>query len=100
MAGAKNPPLKDRTCRGRDLRGVSDDTILERGFDLEYVIDAYRNLGTGEKFFTPMFEKLVGVDYVRRMIIEGRSADEIRAVWQPELEKYLALRRRYLLYEE
>lgn len=100
MAGAKNPPLKDRTCRGRDLRGVSDDTILERGFDLEYVIDAYRNLGTGEKFFTPMFEKLVGVDYVRRMIIEGRSADEIRAVWQPELEKYRALRRRYLLYEE
>ena len=100
MAGAKNPPLKDRTCRGRDLRGVSDDTILERGFDLEYVIDAYRNLGTGEKFFTPMFEKLVGVDYVRRMIIEGRSADEIRAVWQPELEKYRTLRRRYLLYEE
>ncbi len=47
-----------------------------------------------------MFEKLVGVDYVRRMIIEGRSADEIRAVWQPELEKYRVLRRRYLLYEE
>ncbi len=47
-----------------------------------------------------MFEKLVGVDYVRRMIIEGRSADEIRAVWQPELEKYRTLRRRYLLYEE
>lgn len=100
MAGAKNPPLKDRKCFGRDLRGVSDERIIERGFDLEYVIDAYRNLGTGDKFFTPMFEKLVGVDYVRRMIIEGRSADEIRAVWQPELEKYRTLRRRYLLYEE
>ena len=100
MAGAKNPPLKDRMCFGRDLRGVSDERIIERGFDLEYVTDAYRNLGTGDKFFTPMFEKLVGVDYVRRMIIEGRSADEIRAVWQPELEKYRVLRRRYLLYEE
>ena len=100
VAGAKNPPLKDRECHGRDLRGVADEEVIGRGFDLEYVIDAYRNLGIGEKFFTPMFEKLVGVDYVRRMIVEGRSADEIRAVWQPGLEKYRELRRRYLLYDE
>lgn len=100
VAGAKNPPLKDRECHGRDLRGLPDEEVIGRGFDLEYVIDAYRNLGIGEKFFTPMFEKLVGVDYVRRMIVEGRSADEIRAVWQPELEKYRELRRRYLLYGE
>jgi len=100
MAGAKNPPLKDRTCRGRDLRGVPDEEIIGRGFDLEYVIDAYRNLAMGEKFFTPMFEKLAGAGYVRRMIIEGHSAEEIRAVWQPELDEYRALRRRYLLYEE
>lgn len=100
VAGAKNPPLKDKTCRGRDLRGLDDEEIIARGFDLSYVIDAYGNLGLGEKFFTPMFEKLVGVDYVRRMIIEGRTADEIRAVWQADVERFREQRRKYLLYDE
>ena len=100
MAGAKNPPLKDRLCHGRDLRGIDDETIISRGLDLEYVIDAYRNLSLGEAFFTPMFEKLIGVDYVRKMIIEGCTAEEIRAEWQPDVERFRQLRRKYLLYDE
>ena len=104
MAGAKNPPLKDKLCYGVDLRLKDDEQIIAEGFNLEYVIDAYRNLnvsdGVGERFFTSMFELLVGVDYVREMIIAGHSADEIRAVWQAELEEFKALRRQYLLYEE
>lgn len=100
MAGAKNPPLKDQTCHGHDLRTLDDEAVIAAGFDLSHVIDAYNNLGLGEKFFTPMFEKLVGVDYVRRMIIEGHTAEEIRAVWQPDVEHFRELRRKYLLYEE
>lgn len=100
MAGAKNPPLKDQTCHGHDLRRLDDEAVIAAGFDLSHVIDAYNNLGLGEKFFTPMFEKLVGVDYVRRMIIEGHTAEEIRAVWQPDVERFRDLRRKYLLYEE
>lgn len=104
MAGAKNPPLKDKLCYGVDLRSKDDEQIIAEGFNLEYVIDAYRNLnisdGVGERFFTSMFELLVGVDYVREMIIAGHSADEIRAVWQADLEEFKALRRQYLLYEE
>ena len=46
-----------------------------------------------------MFELLVGVDYVREMIIAGHSADEIRAMWQADLEAFKALRQKYLLYE-
>ena len=103
VAGAKNPPLKDKECYGVDLRCKDDEQIIAEGFNLEYIIDAYNNLnassGVGEKFFTSMFELLVGVDYVRKMIIEGRSADEIRAVWQAELEEFKALRQQYLLYE-
>ena len=100
MAGAKNPPLKDRLCHGRDLRGIDDEMIISRGLGLEYVIDAYHNLSLGEAFFTPMFEKLIGVDYVRKMIIEGCTAEEIRAEWQPDVERFRQLRRKYLLYDE
>lgn len=99
-AGAKNPPLKDTKCWGVDLRGVDDEQIIERGFNLEYVIDAYKKVGQGEKFFNRMFELLVGVDYVREMIIAGKSAEEIESQWQAELEQYRELRRRYLLYAE
>ncbi|MBQ7856730.1 MAG: DUF1343 domain-containing protein [Alistipes sp.] len=99
VAGAKNPPFKDVECRGVDLRRLSDEAILAKGFNLEYVIDAYRRTGLGERFFTPFFEKLVGVEYVRRMIVEGCSVDEIRARWMPDLERYKTLRNKYLIYE-
>lgn len=100
VAGAKNPPLKDQRCYGVDLRGVDDETVIANGFNLEYVIDAYRNLALGEKFFTRMFLLLTGVDYVKEMIIAGASADEIRARWQDDVAEFKLLRRKYLLYEE
>ena len=100
VAGAKNPPLLGRECFGVDLRGKSDEQVIAEGFNLEYVIDAYRRTGMGERFFTPFFEKLVGVGYVREMICAGASASEIRARWQSDVEAYKALRRKYLLYEE
>lgn len=100
MAGAKYPPHRDRACYGVDLRSIPHEEIIANGFNLEYMIDAYRKVGIGEAFFTPFFEKLVGVDYIRKMIIEGCSANEIRARWRDDLERYRILRRKYLLYKE
>ena len=60
----------------------------------------YYNLNMGDKFFTPFFEKLMGVDYVRKMIEEGKSADEIKAMWQDDVERFKAQRKPYLLYSE
>ena len=98
--GSKNPPHNGKLCYGVDLRGVADEDIWREGLDLEYVIDAYHDLDMGDKFFTPMFEKLIGVEYVRKMIIEGRSADDIEKMWQAELEEYKTLRSKYLIYNE
>ena len=100
VAGAKNPPLKDQKCYGVNLCDIDDEQIIAEGFNLEYIIDAYQNLNMGEKFFTRMFLLLTGVDYIKEMIIEGHTADEIRARWQADVEKFKLLRRKYLLYEE
>jgi uncharacterized protein YbbC (DUF1343 family) len=100
IAGAKYPPHRDKECYGVDLRQLPHEDIIAKGFNLEYVIDAYKRLGVGESFFKPFFEKLVGVDYVRQMIIEGKSAAEIRAKWHDEVEQFKILRRKYLLYKE
>ena len=100
-AGAKNPPLKDKLCHGVDLRtSPSDERIWERGVDLGYVIDCYRQLNLGEKFFTPMFDRLTGTDYVRQMILQGAGADRIKARCADDVERFKQTRKPYLLYEE
>ena len=100
IEGAKNPKYLNQVCYGVDLRQIPHEEIIAKGFDLEYIIDAYNRAGVGNDFFKGFFEKLVGVDYVRTMIIEGRSADEIKAKWQGDVEKFKVLRRKYLLYKE
>lgn len=96
--GAKKPPLMDRTCKGVDLRGISADTLIRRGVDLTYVIDAYNSMGRPEKFFTSFFELLIGTDRVRRMIVGGKSAAEIKATWADEVARFESKRQPYLIY--
>lgn len=99
-AGAKNPPLLDQECQGVDLRKIDCERIISEGFTLKYVIDAYRRTGSrGDEFFRSFFEKLVGVDYVRQMIIEGRTEAEIRARWADDVARFCEQRTPYLLYE-
>ena len=100
VPGAKNPPQRGKLCHGVNLSTLSEEETARKGIDLSYLIDAYQNLKMGDKFFTPFFEKLVGVDYVRAMIEEGRNADEIKARWQDDVTRFKAQRKPYLLYEE
>ena len=100
MDGAKNPPLKGKLCHGRDLTGLDPEAVIAAGVDLGYVIDAYRRMGIGDKFFTSFFELLVGNGQVRRMIEAGKGAAEIKATWRADVEEFKVRRRPYLLYKE
>ncbi len=97
--GARQPLHEGRVCRGVDLHGVPLDTARRMGLTLEPLIAAYAELGPGEGFFKPIFEKLIGTGYVREMIAAGASADEIRARWQEDLAEYRRLCGKYLLYD-
>lgn len=98
--GAKNPPLLGKLCHGENLTSLPDSAIIAGGVDLTYLIDAYKALGMGDKFFTSFFEKLIGNGRVRRQIEQGMTAEEIRRSWQPEVEAFRKQRAPYLLYEE
>lgn len=100
IPGAKNPPQLNRLCYGVDLRNIPDEEIFEKGLDLSYIIDAYNNLNLDDHFFRSFFEKLIGVSYVRKMIMEGKSANEIKAMWKDDVEKFKIQRKPYLLYPE
>ena len=100
IEGAKNPPQLGNLCHGRDLRGINEEKIISEGNNLEYLIDAYNHLSLGDKFFTSFFEKLIGRGDIRQMIIDGKSAAEIKAGWAKDVEKFKKQRKPYLLYAE
>lgn len=99
VPGAKNPPQLGNVCYGRDLSDLPDSLIWSKGLDLSYLIEAYHAVGTGDKFFNSFFEKLIGVGYVRQMIEQGKSAEEIKVMWAGDVESFKKLRRKYLLYK-
>ncbi len=102
VSGAKNPPLLGQRCNGVDLRGADSDSLIARGVDLSYIIDAYRAMPEEArgKFFTPFFDKLIGNTAVRKMIARGVPAERIKASWSDEVKRFRVLRSRYLLYPE
>ena len=100
MAGAKNPPQKDQLCHGVDLGGMSEEEAIAQGINLEYIIDAYRDLGMGDKFFRNFFELLIGRGDIRGMIEAGKNADEIKATWAGDVARFKDKRCKYLLYDE
>jgi len=103
-AGAKTPPQQDKLCHGVDLRKLDDEAIIAKGIDLSYVIDAYRDLTShGKTFFLKdarFFDLLMGNTGVRKMIEQGKTAEEIKASWADDVARFKEQRRRYLLYDE
>lgn len=99
ISGAKNPPLLGKKCYGVDLSDTDDKYIRKQGIDLSYVIDAYKNLNIGSRFFTSFFDLLAGCSYIREMIEQGCEADEIKARWQDDVTKFKKQRAPYLIYK-
>jgi uncharacterized protein YbbC (DUF1343 family) len=94
---ADNPPQKDKLCRGFLL---SDEAINMRKINLNWLIDFYKNSNDTAKFFTPFFDKLAGNNILRKQIISGLTAEEIKKTWEKDLLKYKAMRKKYVLYKD
>lgn len=99
MIGAKYPPQEGKLCYGESLSKLPEREICARGVTLKYIIDAYNRSGKPANFFNSFFEKLIGVDYVRDMIIEGATTEEIEAIWQQSVAQFMEDRAPYLLYK-
>lgn len=115
LPGARHPDYEGEPCFGVDLSGKDEETICGRGIDLNYIVNAYsyltslpgasREEGTvpdGRPFFgrKPYFDKLMGNSWVREMIMDGASPEDIKACWKEDVERFMEQRRPYLLYAE
>ncbi|HDP76116.1 MAG TPA: DUF1343 domain-containing protein [Bacteroidales bacterium] len=96
-----NPPYKGQPVYGIDLRDYSVNYFLDhREIILDWLIYSYRNYPEKEKFFNNFFNLLAGTSELRQQIESGLSPSEIRATWQPALEQYKQIRKKYLLYPD
>jgi uncharacterized protein YbbC (DUF1343 family) len=98
-AGSPTPPLNGQRCYGLDLHQPSAQEPTEH-FTIKYLLDFYQQSTDKAHFFTKYFEQLAGTDSLRTQIIAGRSEAQIRASWQPKLDRFKQLRKKYLLYPE
>jgi hypothetical protein len=99
--GAKHPKLKGQQCLGQNLEGYAEHYALaEEHFNLHWLAGAFEVLGRDSSFFTPYFDKLAGTARLREQIISGTAVEKIRSSWQEDLDKFMAIRKKYLIYED
>ncbi len=103
MPGATNPKHKDVLCRGHYFD--FDMQILEnrKEINLSYIEQAYiSSMEAGFTFWTntAFFDKLAGSDALRLQLEKGMTRQQIRATWQEDLNAFLGIRKKYLLYKD
>lgn len=97
---SENPPLKGQLCYGQNVEGTAETIEKQGTLELSWLLAAYAALKAEGNFFSGYFDKLAGNSTLRMQIISGMSEKEIRASWQPELEKFRKIRKKYLLYPD
>ena len=102
--GAKNSKLYGQLCYGWDLSGTPDEVLakVDNHVQLKWLMEAYKLFPQKDSFFlkSNSFNRLAGNDVLMQQIKDGKSEEEIRKSWEPELSKFKVIRKKYLLYDD
>lgn len=94
--GSKNPKENGKLCYGMDLRNIPKMNRVT----IKWIKTAYDNALNKKAFFiTNSFTKHAGNTSLQQQIIDGTSAEEIEASWQPGVRAFKAIRNKYLIYD-
>ena len=94
--GSKYPKHENIECFGTDLR--FQDNYLTT-INLNWIIETYKQCPEKEEFFNKFFDKLAGTDKLKKQIIAGKTAKEIKSSWKEGLEDFKKVRKNYLIYQ-
>ena len=100
--GSKFPKYKNQLCQGFKMTDISNRTHLNTDkINLTYLINAYNATPIEIRldFFNNFFDRLAGGPWLRESIVQDVSESEIRRSWQSEIDEFLMIRSRYLLYD-
>ena len=107
--GAKDPKWKDNVCYGWNLALGKEPTPIK--IQVKWLIQAYDLFPDKENFFIKpkklnpepqdyFFNKLAGNKELMHQLISGKSEQEIHDSWQPKLNVFKTIRKKYLLYPD
>lgn len=109
--GARNPKLADQLCYGWNLYGTNEEVLkqVDNKVQIKYLLEAYRLFPEKENFFNipktgnPLnnaFNRLAGNKELMEQIKAGKTEAEIRQSWEPGLQAFKKIRKKYLLYPD
>ncbi|MGC4103154.1 exo-beta-N-acetylmuramidase NamZ family protein [Ferruginibacter sp.] len=110
-AGAKSSKCFNQLCYGWFVNG-SNEAILQQlnnKIQLKYLLDAYALFPGKDSFFIApksgnmndcFFNKLAGNNMLMQQIKTGVAEADIRKSWQPQLDAFKLVRKKYLLYKD
>lgn len=95
---ATNPLHEGKVCYGIDLRELNEIPP----FTLEYFLRFYQHFENEQDFLTRenWLNLLAGTPKLIDQIRRGLTEKEIYETWNPELDQYKKLRKKYLLYPD
>ena len=98
--GASNPKYNGVLCNGFNLTEYAHNyTSNPRSLNLSWLINSYVAMGSNNEYFNGYFNKLAGTEELKEQIIEGKSEDEIKKSWQGDIDEFLDIRAKYLIYD-
>lgn len=109
--GAKSSKLYGQKCYGWNLSGTPEEVLSKTGnqIQLKWLMEAYRLFPDKKNFFIlpksgkmeeSFFNKLAGNNDLWKQVVSGTSEADIRKSWEPALNAYKTIRKKYLLYPD
>ncbi len=109
--GSKEPKLKNQLSYGWNLYGSNEAVLakLDNKVQIKYLLEAYRLFPDKENFFRKpksgkltdySFNLLAGNNELMEQLKAGKTEAEIRASWQPKINAFKVIRKKYLLYTD
>ena len=109
--GAKHSKHFGEKCYGWDLSGTPAEVLkkVDGRIQLKWIMEAYRLFPEKDKFFImpksgdmtkSFFDKLAGNNDLWQQIRDKQTEEEIRRSWQPDLDRFKQIRKKYLLYPD
>lgn len=95
-----HPKHEGKECGGFLVNDVKKSDFFERpSLNLDWFLLFYNeNTPENGPYFKSFIFKLIGNSTFKDQVIAGLSAQEIKQTWQPGLDKYKTMRKKYLLY--
>jgi uncharacterized protein YbbC (DUF1343 family) len=110
-AGAKSSKCFGQKCFGWDISGSVEQVLAKSAgkIQLKYLLDAYKLFPGKDSFFLKaksgkptdiFFNKLAGNNTLMEQLKAGKSEADIKKSWQPGLNNFKKIRKKYLLYAD